>query len=43
MPKKKEVKEEKTVKNAETAIIKFRKVAVKLTAIDKDVKMEVLK
>ena len=42
MPKKKEVKEEKTVKNAETAIIKFRKVTVKLTAIDKDVKMEVL-
>ena len=42
MPKKKEVKEEKTVKNAETAIIKFRKVTVKQTAIDKDVKMEVL-
>lgn len=45
MPKKKEVKEvkeEKTEKTAESAIVKFSNVTVKLTAIDKVVWMEVL-
>lgn len=45
MPKKKEVKEvkeEKTEKPAESAIIKFSNVTVKLTAVDKVVWMEVL-
>ena len=42
MPKKKEVKEEKATKPAESAIVKFSNVTVKLTVIDKDVKMEVL-
>lgn len=42
MPKKKEVKEVKTEKTAESAIVKFSNVTVKLTVIDKDVKMEVL-
>lgn len=42
MPKKKEVKEVKTEKPAESAIVKFSNVTVKLTVIDKDVKMEVL-
>lgn len=45
MPKKKEikeVKEEKTEKTAESAIVKFSNVTVKLTAVDKVVWMEVL-
>lgn len=45
MPKKKEikeVKEEKTEKAAESAIVKFSNVTVKLTAVDKVVWMEVL-
>lgn len=45
MPKKKEVKEvkeEKAEKAAESAIIKFSNVTVKLTAVDKVVWMEVL-
>lgn len=48
MPKKKEVKEvkevkeEKTEKPAESAIVKFSSVTVKLTAVDKVVWMEVL-
>ncbi len=42
MPKKKENKEVKTEKPAETAIVKFSSITVKLTVIDKDVKMEVL-
>ena len=45
MPKKKEVKEvkeEKTEKPAESAIVKFSNVTVKLTAVDKVVWMEVL-
>ena len=45
MPKKKEVKEvkeEKTAKPAESAIVKFSNVTVKLTAVDKVVWMEVL-
>lgn len=43
MPKKKEVKEEvKTDTPAESAIVKFSNVTVKLTVRDKDVKMEVL-
>ena len=42
MPKKKEVKEVKTEKSAESAIVKFSNVTVKLTVRDKDVKMEVL-
>lgn len=45
MPKKKEVKEvkeEKTEKPAESAIVKFSKVTVKLSAVDKVVWMEVL-
>lgn len=42
MPKKKEVKEVKTEKTAESAIVKFSNITVKLTVIDKDVKMEVL-
>lgn len=42
MPKKKEVKEVKTEKSAESAIVKFSNVTVKLTVKDKDVRMEVL-
>ncbi len=45
MPKKKvvkEIKEEKTEKVAESAIVKFSNVTVKLTAVDKVVWMEVL-
>lgn len=45
MPKKKEVKEvkeEKMTKPAESAIVKFSNVTVKLTAVDKVVWMEVL-
>ena len=42
MPKKKEVKEVKTEKTAESAIVKFSNVTVKLTVKDNDVKMEVL-
>lgn len=45
MPKKKEVKEvkeEKAEKVAESAIVKFSNVTVKLTAVDKVVWMEVL-
>ncbi len=42
MPKKKEVKEVKTEKTIETAIVKFSNVTVKLTVKDNDVKMEVL-
>ena len=42
MPKKKEVKEVKTDIPAESAIVKFSNVTVKLTVKNKDVKMEVL-
>ena len=42
MPKKKEVKEVKTEKTAESAIVKFSNITVKLTVKDNDVKMEVL-
>lgn len=42
MPKKKEVKEVKTEKAAESAIVKFSNVTVKLTVKNKDVKMEVI-